>query len=76
MKTIIITIYMVVAVVLTILTLLQSKDDDGASGAITGGSGSFYEKNKGNTMEGKLKRITIILGIVFVLLAITLGIIY
>ena len=61
---------------LTILTLMQSKDDEGASGTITGGTSSFYEKNKGRTKEGQLKKITIILGIVFIILAILLGIIY
>jgi len=76
MKTILIIIYAIVAVILTILTLTQSKDDEGASTTITGGSGSFYEKNKGRTKEGQVKRITIILGIVFIVLAILLGIIY
>lgn len=76
MKTFLIIIYALVAIVLTILTLIQSKDDEGASGTITGGSGSFYEKNKGRTKEGKLKKFTIILGIIFIVLAITLGIIY
>ena len=76
MKTLIIIIYSIVAIALTILTLMQSKDDEGASGTITGGTSSFYEKNKGRTKEGKLKKITIILGIVFIILAILLGIIY
>ena len=54
---------------------MQSKEDEGASGAIVGGSSSsFYEKNKGRTKEGKLKRLTIILGISFVVLTIVLGI--
>lgn len=76
MKTVLIAIYSIVAVVLTILTLMQSKDDAGASGTITGGSDSFYEKNKGRTKEGQLKKITIILGVAFILLAIALGIFY
>lgn len=76
MKTVLIAIYFIVALVLTILTLTQTKEDDGASSAITGGSGSFYEKNKGRTKEGQVKKITIILAVVFVVLAILLGIIY
>ena len=47
MKTLLIIIYSIVAIVLTILTLIQSKDDEGASGTITGASSSFYEKKKG-----------------------------
>ena len=76
MKTLLIIIYAIVAIVLTILTLIQSKDDEGASGTITGASSSFYEKNKGRTKEGQLKKITIILGVLFIVLAIALGIVY
>lgn len=76
MKTLLIMIYSIVAIVLTILTLIQSKDDEGASGTITGASSSFYEKNKGRTKEGQLKKITIILGVLFIVLAIALGIVY
>ena len=38
--------------------------------------GDFYEKNKGRTKEGRIKRITIILGVLFVIFAILLGILY
>ena len=70
-------VYVINSIVLIIICLLQSKDDEGASGAIVGGSSSsFYEKNKGRTKEGKLKKWTIILGIIFVVLTIVLGILY
>ena len=39
-------------------------------------SNNFYEKNKGRTREGKLKRWTIILGVAFIVLAVALGIVY
>ena len=74
MKTVLIIIYVIVALVLTVLTLMQSKDDDGMSAGITGGS--FYEKNKGRTNEGKIRKNTIILGVAFIVLAIVLGIFY
>ncbi len=68
-------VYVINCLVLIVICLMQSKDDEGASGAIVGGSSSsFYEKNKGRTKEGKLKRLTIILGISFVVLTIVLGI--
>lgn len=76
MKTLLIAIYSIVAVLLTILTLMQSKEDEGVSGTIVGGNDSFYDKNKGRTAEGKLKKFTIILAILFVILAIALGIFY
>jgi len=70
-------IYVINCLVLIVICLMQSKDDEGASGAIVGGSSSsFYEKNKGRTKEGMLKRWTIILGLVFVVLTIVLGVLY
>lgn len=76
-KWILIVIYFIVAVAIIILALIQSKDDSGLSSTITGSStNNFYEKNKGRTKEGKLKRWTIILSIVFAVLTIALGIVY
>ena len=76
-KGIFIVLYLVVALVLTILTLIQSKEDEGLSSTITGSStGNFFEKNKGRTKEGKQKRWTIILSIIFAILTIVLGILY
>lgn len=76
-KGILIVIYFIVAVAIIILTLMQAKADPGLSGTITGSStNNFYEKNKGRTKEGKLKRWTVILSIVFAVLTIALGIVY
>lgn len=77
LKNIVTVVYVINCLVLIVICLMQSKDDEGASGAIVGGSSSsFYEKNKGRTKEGRLKKWTIILGIVFVVLTIVLGILY
>ena len=74
---ILIVIDVINCLVLIVICLMQSKDDEGASGTIVGGSSSsFYEKNKGRTKEGKLKKLTIILGTVFVVLTVVIGILY
>lgn len=76
-KGILIAIYFVVAFVLIVLTLIQTQEDAGMSSTITGSStNNFFEKNKGKTKEGKQKRWTIILAVVFAILTIALGIIY
>lgn len=76
-KGILIVIYFIVALALIILTLIQSKEDEGLSSTITGSStNNFFEKNKGRTKEGKQKRWTIILAVVFAILTIALGIVY
>ena len=77
LRNIVLVIYVLVCIALIVVATLQTKESQGASGTITGSStNNFYEKNKGRTKEGKLKRLTIILGVVFVILAVVLGILY
>lgn len=76
-KYIVMGIYAIVCLALIVLITKQSKEDGGASGTIVGASANnFYEKNKGKTTEGKIKRATIALMVVFVVLTLALGIIY
>ena len=77
LKVILLIIYVIVCLSLIVLALMQSSEDEGASGTIVGSSSSsFYEKNKGRTKEGKLKKWTIILGVVFLVLNVILSIVY
>ena len=74
-RSIVLGIYVLVCVVLIILATVQAKDQSGASQTITGAAANnFYEQNKGRTREGKLKRATVISGVLFVILAIALSI--
>ena len=76
-KTILTVIYFIIAIAIIILALIQTKEDTGLSSTITGSStNNFYEKNKGSTKEGKQKRWTVILAIIFAILTIVLGILY
>lgn len=78
LKTILTIIYVIVCLVLIVIALMQNSEDDGVSSTIMGenGNSNFYEKNKGRTKQGKLKKWTIILGITFIILTIILGIVY
>ena len=76
-KIILVVVDLIICLALTILAMIQSKDDAGLSSTITGSSSNnFFEKNKGNTKEGKQKKWTVILGIILVVLCIVLGAIY
>ena len=76
-KIILIVVDFIICIALTILAMIQSKEDAGLSSTITGSSSNnFFEKNKGRTKEGKQKRWTVILSIVFAILTIVLGILY
>ena len=76
-RTILTVIYFIIALVVIILALIQTKDDAGLSQTITGSStNNFYEKNKGRTKEGKQKRIMVISSITFGILTLVLGVLY
>ena len=76
-KIILVVVDLIICLALTILAMVQSKDDAGLSSTITGSStNNFFEKNKGRTEEGMQKKWTIILGISFVTVTIALSIIY
>ena len=70
-------IIFVIGAIIVILAFMQTKEDEVLSSTITGSStNNFYEKNKARTKEGKQKRWTKILSIVFAIITIVLGILY
>ena len=76
-KNIAIGLYIIVCVALIILATVQAKDSQGASGTITGAStNNFYEKNKGRTKEGALKKATVVLGVLFAIGSVGISFIY
>lgn len=63
-------VLILLALALIVLVLLQESNQQGLSGAISGGSSeSFFGKNKGRTDEAKKAFITKILAIAFMILA-------
>ena len=76
-RTILTVLFFVIGSIIVILAFMQTKEDEGLSSTITGSStNNFYEKNKARTKEGKQKRWTKILSIVFAIITIVLGILY
>ena len=63
-------ILVLLALVIIFLVLVQESNQQGHSGAISGGSSeSFFGKNKGRTDEAKKAFLTIVLAVVFMVLA-------
>ena len=56
------------AIVLVVIVLIQSNSSKGLSGTITGGSETFYGKNKGKSGEKKLLVATIVVASIFLVL--------
>lgn len=66
-------IYIVIALLLTAVVLFQ-KGKDQSTGAVMGtSSDSFFSKNKANTREGMLEKLTSVLAVVFFVLSILLS---
>ena len=59
----------VLSIVLVVSVLMQPSNQEGI-GAISGGSDTFFSKNKGRTREGMLKRLTVICAIAMAVIAI------
>lgn len=57
------------SVALTVIVLIQPSNTQGMGG-LTGQSDTFYSKNKGRTLEGTLKRLTVVISITLFVLAV------
>ena len=73
-KTIIMIAYVVVCIALTIIVLSQEGKDASLTNSITGGAydNSYWSKNKGSSKEEVLKKVTAVLGVLFILCALLL----
>lgn len=66
-------LFVAVCVVLSAIVLLQEGKSAGLTGAISGAAESYWGKNKGRSMEGRLEKTTKYLAIAFFILAIVLN---
>ena len=67
-------VFMIVCLIITVVILLQEGKQAGLTGAISGAADTYWGKNKGRSMEGKLVKYTKILAVLFFLLAIAVEI--
>ncbi len=74
LKIVLTVIYALVCLGLIVIVLLQEGKQAGLSGSISGAAETYWGKNKGRSMEGKLNMITKILAVVFILLSLLLNI--
>ncbi len=72
-KIIVMVVFILICVALTFLVLMQEGKQQGL-GAIGGIADSYWGKNKGRSMEGVLVKVTTVLAIAFMLVALILNI--
>lgn len=67
-------VYIVVALILTVVVLFQKGKDPREASSVMGTSGdSFFSKNKSNTREGMLEKLTTVFAILFIILSVVLS---
>ena len=65
-------IHLILSLILIAVVLLQSGKAQGLSGAIAGGSETFFGKNKGRTIDAILSKWTSVVAIAFLATSIAL----
>jgi len=72
LKTVIAIIFIIVCILLEVLVLMQEGKSAGL-GSISGAAETYWGKNKGRSMEGLLVKLTKIMAVAFLLLAVLLN---
>ena len=70
--TVIRVIHLILSLILIAVVLLQSGKAQGLSGAIAGGSETFFGKNKGRTIDAILEKWTSVVAIAFLVTSLVL----
>ena len=66
-------VFMIVCLIITVVILHQEGKQAGLTGAISGAADTYWGKNKGRSMEGKLEKATKICVVLFFVLSVILN---
>lgn len=72
-STLLTVIFIIVCIALTVVVLLQEGKSAGL-GVVSGAADTYWGKNKGRSMEGTLEKITKVLVVLFLVIALALNI--
>ena len=73
LKIVLTVVFVIICLALTVIVLFQEVKSAGL-GAISGVADTYWGKNKGRSVEGKLEKSTTVLAVAFMVLAIVLNI--
>ncbi|MBQ8923377.1 MAG: preprotein translocase subunit SecG [Lachnospiraceae bacterium] len=74
MKTALIIIFLIITVILSIIVMMQEGKSGGLTSSISGGGAdTYWSKNKGKSKDAILRKITVVLGILYMLIALFLS---
>ena len=66
-------IQIILSLILIVVVLFQSSNQEGLSGSIAGGAETFFGKNKGRTLDAKMKKWTAVVAVLFLISSVLLG---
>ena len=70
LRSIVLILMAIASIAIIVAVLINPSNPDGGRNVITGTNDSYYAQNKGNTKEGRLKRLIIVSAIVILVLTI------
>ena len=73
LKTALTILFVIIAIALTILVLSQEGKDQGFGSALSGTVDTYWSKNKKHSKDAVIKKVTAVLGVLFMVVAILLG---
>ncbi len=73
MNTFLTILYVIDCLALIVIVLLQEGKSAGLSGSISGAAETYWGKNKGRSVEGKLEKATVVLAVMFIVLSLILS---
>ncbi|MFQ9516045.1 MAG: preprotein translocase subunit SecG [Eubacterium sp.] len=66
-------VFILICLAITVVILLQEGKQAGLGGTISGAAETYWGKNKGRSMEGKLEKATKIMVVLFFVISIVLN---
>ncbi|MBU3203974.1 preprotein translocase subunit SecG [Clostridium algidicarnis] len=75
MRNFLVVLEFILALALMIVVLMQPSKADGLKGFITGGSETFFSKNKSRTKEALLVKLTVVTAVLFAITTLALNIV-
>ena len=73
LRVIVTVLYVLICIALVAVVLFQESKTQGLSGSINGIAETYWGKNKGRSMEGKLELMTKILAALFIVISVVLN---
>lgn len=73
MKTALIIGLIVISVILAIIIMMQEGKESGLTSTLSGSSDTYWSKNKGKSKESILRKITAVLGVLYMVIALLLS---